>query len=35
MSIRKFSRTAIDFAKFEELGSVSKELAKVLEIAAR
>jgi pilus assembly protein CpaF len=35
MSIRKFSHSVIDFAKFVELGTVSPELAKVLEIAAR
>ena len=35
MSIRKFSHNVIDFAKFVELGTVSPELAKVLEIAAR
>ena len=35
ISIRKFSRTAIDFARFIELGSVSSQLARALEIAAR
>ncbi len=35
MSIRKFSHSVIDFAKFTELGSVSHELSRVLEIAAR
>ncbi len=35
LSIRKFSRTVIDFDKFAELGSVSTELSRTLEIAAR
>jgi pilus assembly protein CpaF len=35
ISIRKFSRSAIDFRRFIEYGSVSPELARVLEIAAR
>jgi len=35
ISIRKFSRKAIDFSQFIDLGSVSPQLARVLEIAAR
>lgn len=35
ISIRKFSRIAIDFAKFIQLGTLSADLARVLEIAAR
>jgi pilus assembly protein CpaF len=35
ISIRKFSHSVIDFGKFVELGSLSKELSRVLEIAAR
>ncbi len=35
ISIRKFSRGVIDFSKFVQLGSVSPELQRALEIAAR
>jgi pilus assembly protein CpaF len=35
ISIRKFSRTKLDFAKFVQLGSVSPGLSRALEIAAR
>jgi pilus assembly protein CpaF len=35
ISIRKFSHSVIDFGKFVELGSLSKDLSRVLEIAAR
>jgi pilus assembly protein CpaF len=35
ISIRKFSKSVMDFSKFAELGTVSPELARVLEIAAR
>ena len=35
ISIRKFSRQVMDFAKFIDLGSVSPQLGRVLEIAAR
>lgn len=35
ISIRKFSRSVMSFARFEELGTVSPELAKALDIAAR
>ena len=35
ISIRKFSRSVIDFATFVRLGSISPELGRVLEIAAR
>ena len=35
ISIRKFSKSAMDFAKFVELGTVSKNLARALEIVAR
>jgi pilus assembly protein CpaF len=35
LSIRKFSRSVMNFEKFAELGTVSTELARVLEIAAR
>jgi pilus assembly protein CpaF len=34
ISIRKFSRTVIDFATYTALGSISTELARVLEICA-
>jgi len=35
VSIRKFSRNVLEFSKFVELGSLSPELARALEIAAR
>ena len=35
LSIRKFSRSILSFEKFAEIGTVSPELARVLEIAAR
>jgi pilus assembly protein CpaF len=35
VSIRKFSRSVLAFSKFVELGSLSPELGRVLEIAAR
>jgi pilus assembly protein CpaF len=35
ISIRKFSKIAIDFATFVKLGTLSAELARMLEIAAR
>ena len=35
ISIRKFSKSAIDFTKYVQFGSMSKELARALEIAAR
>jgi pilus assembly protein CpaF len=35
ISIRKFSRTKLDFAKFVQLGTVSPGLGRALEIAAR
>ncbi len=35
ISIRKFSRSVVDFSKFTELGTVSPELQSALEIAAR
>jgi pilus assembly protein CpaF len=35
ISIRKFSHSVIDFGKFVELGTLSRELSRVLEIAAR
>ena len=35
ISIRKFSRNAMDFSKFVQLGTVSPELSRALEIAAR
>jgi pilus assembly protein CpaF len=35
ISIRKFSRHVMDFGKFIELGTVSPQLARALEIAAR
>ncbi len=35
ISIRKFSRQMVDFAKFIQFGSLSPELARALEIAAR
>jgi pilus assembly protein CpaF len=35
ISIRKFSKSVMDFGKFTELGTVSPELARALEIAAR
>jgi pilus assembly protein CpaF len=35
ISIRKFSKSVMDFGKFAELGTVSPELARALEIAAR
>jgi len=35
ISIRKFSKSAMDFGKFVEFGSVSADLARALEIAAR
>jgi pilus assembly protein CpaF len=35
ISIRKFSRSAMDFSKFVQLGTVSQSLARALEIAAR
>jgi len=35
VSIRKFSRNVLAFSKFVELGSLSPELGRVLEIAAR
>jgi pilus assembly protein CpaF len=35
VSIRKFSRSVVEFSQFTELGTVSPELARALEIAAR
>ncbi len=35
ISIRKFSRSVMDFSKFAQLGSVSPHLGRALEIAAR
>jgi len=35
ISIRKFSKSAIDFARFTELGTLSPAMARALEIAAR
>jgi pilus assembly protein CpaF len=35
ISIRKFSRTVMSFSRFTELGTVSPELSRALEIAAR
>jgi pilus assembly protein CpaF len=35
ISIRKFSRAVMDFSKFVQLGTVSHELGRALEIAAR
>ncbi len=35
ISIRKFSRTAMDFGNYVQLGTLSPELARMLEIAAR
>jgi pilus assembly protein CpaF len=35
ISIRKFSRSAMDFAKFVQFGTLSPEMARALEIAAR
>ena len=35
ISIRKFSRNVMDFSRFSQLGTVSPELGRVLEIAAR
>ena len=35
ISIRKFSRSTMDFARFVELGTLSAQLARALEIAAR
>ncbi|MDR3512600.1 MAG: CpaF family protein [Caulobacteraceae bacterium] len=35
ISIRKFSKSVMDFSKFAQLGTVSPELARALEIAAR
>jgi pilus assembly protein CpaF len=35
ISIRKFSRTAMDFSKYVQLGTVSPPLSRALEIAAR
>jgi pilus assembly protein CpaF len=35
VSIRKFSRSVVHFSQFTELGTVSPELARALEIAAR
>ncbi len=35
ISIRKFSKTAMEFANFIQLGTVSAPLARILEIAAR
>jgi pilus assembly protein CpaF len=35
VSIRKFSRNVVEFARFTELGTVSAELARALEISAR
>jgi len=35
ISIRKFSRSVMDFSKFVDFGTVSPELGKALEIAAR
>ena len=35
ISIRKFSRNAMDFSKYVELGTVSPQLGRALEIAAR
>jgi pilus assembly protein CpaF len=35
ISIRKFSRNVMDFSKFSEIGTLSPELGRALEIAAR
>jgi pilus assembly protein CpaF len=35
ISIRKFSKSVVDFSKFTELGTLSPPLSRVLEIAAR
>jgi pilus assembly protein CpaF len=35
ISIRKFSRSVMDFAKFAQMGTVSRDLGRALEIAAR
>jgi pilus assembly protein CpaF len=35
ISIRKFSKSAMDFSKFVQLGTVSPELSRALEIASR
>ncbi|PQA88765.1 pilus assembly protein CpaF [Marinicaulis flavus] len=35
ISIRKFSKSVMDFSKFVELGTLSRDLARALEIAAR